>query len=244
MIIVSQSNTPPLSRLRGAYVATAVAEYFRDQGKDVMLLFDSVTRFARAQREIGLAIGEPPATRGYTPSVFATLPKLLERCGTSDGGTITGFYTILVEGDDIDEPVSDAVRGILDGHIVLSRRLAERNHYPAIDVLASLSRLGTKVTQPDEQEAAGVVRRLLATHTEAEDLINVGAYAAGSNPDIDRAISKIEPIRDFLTQRIEDRAPIRQTVELLSRISELKVALPAGGESTESVPLDESEDGG
>ena len=218
VIVVAKSSAPPLSRLRGAFIATTIAEYFRDQGKDVMLLFDSVTRFARAQREIGLATGEPPATRGYTPSVFAILPKLLERCGTSNCGTITGFYTILVEGDDMDEPISDAVRGILDGHIVLSRRLAERYHYPAIDVLASLSRLGTKVTPPEEQEVAGRFRRLLATYTEAEDLINVGAYAEGSNASIDEAIARIDGMNSFLIQGIEEKADIESTLRSLNGI--------------------------
>ena len=221
VIVVAQSNAPPLARLRGAYMATTIAEYFRDMGKDVMLLFDSVTRFARAQREIGLATGEPPATRGYTPSVFSLLPKLLERCGTSDRGTITGFYTILVEGDDMDEPVSDAVRGILDGHIVLSRRLAERYHFPAVDVLASLSRLGIKVTSAPEQRAAGRFRRLLATYTESEDLINVGAYAAGSNPQIDEAIAKIGGINEFLVQGVDDKALLEETVERLYALSDM-----------------------
>lgn len=219
VIVVAQANSPPLSRLRGAYIATAIAEYFRDQGKDVMLLLDSVTRFARAQREIGLAIGEPPATRGFTPSVFEILPKLLERCGTSNCGTITGFYSILVEGDDMDEPISDAVRGILDGHIVLSRRLAERYHYPAIDVLASLSRLGIKVTSPEEQKAAGNFRRLLATYTGAEDLINVGAYAEGSNAQIDEAISKIDSMNEYLVQAIDEKADISDTKRRLEEIA-------------------------
>ena len=219
VIVVSQSDTPPLSRVRGAYVATAIAEYFRDRGLDVMLLFDSVTRFARAQREIGLAVGEPPATRGFTPSVFSTLPKLLERCGASDDGTITGFYTILVEGDDMDEPVSDTVRGILDGHIVLSRRLAQSYHYPAVDVLASLSRLGVKVTGKEEQRAAGKMRSLLAAYTEAEDLINVGAYAEGSNPAVDEAIGKIEEIRGFLRQEIEERADLADTLSRMRDIT-------------------------
>ena len=219
VIVVAQANSPPLSRLRGAYIATAIAEYFRDQGKDVMLLFDSVTRFARAQREIGLAIGEPPATRGFTPSVFEILPKLLERCGTSNRGTITGFYSILVEGDDMDEPISDAVRGILDGHIVLSRRLAERYHYPAIDVLASLSRLGIKVTSKEEQKAAGYFRRLLATYAGAEDLIDVGAYAEGSNAQIDEAISKIDSMNEYLVQAIEEKADISDTIRRLAEIA-------------------------
>ncbi len=212
VIIVSTSDTPPLARVKGAYVATAVAEYFRDQGKDVMLLFDSVTRFARSQREIGLAVGEPPATRGFTPSVFSILPKLLERCGTSDKGTITGFYTILVDGDDMDEPISDNVRGILDGHIILSRKLAESYHYPAIDVLNSLSRLTTKITPFEEQQVVGHIRKLLAVYTEAEDLINVGAYAEGSNPDIDLAIEKIGEIREFLQQKIEENSPLKDTL--------------------------------
>lgn len=222
VVVVAQSNTPPLSRVRGAYVATAIAEYFRDSGRDVMLLFDSVTRFARAQREIGLATGEPAATRGFTPSVFALLPKLLERCGTSTEGSITGFYSVLVEGDDMDEPVADAVRGILDGHIVLARRLAERYHYPAIDILASLSRLSTKVTDRVEREAAGRVRRLLATYTEAEDLINVGAYAEGSNPEIDEAIARIEPIREFLRQDITERSSTDETVRRLFGLADME----------------------
>ena len=223
VIIVSTSDTPPLARLRGAYVATAVAEYFRDQGKDVMLLFDSITRFARAQREIGLAAGEPPANRGYPPSVFEKLPKLLERCGTNDKGTITGFYTILVEGDDMDEPISDNVRGILDGHLVLDRKLAQRYHYPSIDVLNSLSRLATVVTERDEQRAAGKFRRLLAAYTGAEDLINVGAYAAGSNPDIDEAISKIGLMNEFLRQEIDDPAPLHETLAGASEIVEMPI---------------------
>jgi flagellum-specific ATP synthase len=208
--------------VRGAFVATAIAEYFRDQGRDVMLLFDSVTRFAWAQREIGLAIGEPPASRGFTPSVFTLLPKLLERAGTSDRGTITAFYTILVEGDDMDEPVSDAVRGVLDGHLVLSRALAERTHYPAIDVLRSISRLAIKVTSPRTRKAAAVVKRLMAVYAEAEDLINVGAYAKGSNAEIDRAIDKIAEINEFLQQDIEERAELEETLERLAQIAEVE----------------------
>lgn len=211
VVVVSTSNTPPLARLRGAFTATAIAEYFRDQGNDVMLLFDSVTRFARAQREIGLATGEAPATRGFPPSVFSLMPRLLERSGTSQDGSITGFYAILVEGDDMDEPVADTVRGILDGHLVLSRRLAQRYHYPAIDVLDSVSRLADKVTPDELQTAAGYVRRLLATYREAEDLINVGAYARGSNAEIDEAIDKLPSINRFLQQRITDRAPVEET---------------------------------
>ena len=211
VVVVSTSDTPPLARLRGAYVATAIAEYFRDQGKDVMLLFDSITRFARAQREIGLAIGEPPATRGFPPSVFEILPKLLERCGTSDRGTITGFYTILVEGDDMDEPIADTVRGILDGHLVLSRKLATRYHYPAIDVMASISRLANRVTTAQMREYAGYLRRMLAIHADAEDLINVGAYAKGSNPEIDEAIEKVPTINQFLRQDVTEKTTLEQT---------------------------------
>jgi len=226
VLVVSTSDTNPLARVRGAFVATAVAEYFRDQGKNVMLLFDSITRFARAQREIGLTLGEPPATRGYTPSVFSILPKLLERCGNSEKGTITGFYNILVEGDDMDEPVSDTVRGILDGHIVLSRKLAQAYHYPAIDVLNSLSRLGNKVTTKQEQRAAGKIRQLMATYTESEDLINVGAYAEGSNSEVDEAIRKISAIRDFLSQEIEEKADVRDTIEREAEISGVSIEMP------------------
>jgi flagellum-specific ATP synthase len=223
VLVVSPSNSPPLARLRGAYTATAVAEYFRDQGLDVTLLFDSVTRFARAQREIGLAIGEPPATRGYTPSVFDSMPKLLERCGTSDKGTITGFYTILVDGDDLDEPVSDTVRGILDGHIVLSRRLAEAYHYPAVDALASISRLAPAVTGPVTQKAAGYIRRLIAVYNEAEDLINVGAYHQGANPAIDEAVAKKAAIDAFLIQGVEERSTLVETSEAMGKIAEMEI---------------------
>ena len=235
VVVVSTSDTPPLARLKGAYVATAIAEYFRDQGKDVMLLFDSVTRFARAQREIGLSIGEPPATRGYTPSVFSVLPKLLERCGTSERGTITGFYTILVDGDDMDEPVSDNVRGILDGHIILSRRIAQRYQYPAIDVLDSLSRLAPRVATLPERQAAGVIRKILAVYSEAEDLINVGAYANGTNADIDLAISKIDAIRSFLAQAVEERVDIRDTLRRAGEIA--GVAIPVEDIFREEVPV-------
>jgi flagellum-specific ATP synthase len=223
VIIVAPSNSPPLARLRGAYVATAVAEFFRDQGMDVMLLFDSITRFARAQREIGLAAGEPPATRGYTPSVFDSMPKLLERCGTSEKGTITGFYTILVDGDDMDEPISDTVRGILDGHIILSRRIAQRYHYPAIDVLASISRLAPAVTGPVTKKAVGYIRRLMAVYADAEDLIDVGAYKSGSNPAIDEAIKKMESINKFLVQAVEEKSSIPDTAAALSSIAEMEI---------------------
>jgi len=219
VLVVTPSNSPPLSRLRCAYVATAVAEFFRDQGLDVMLLFDSVTRFARAQREIGLAAGEPPATRGYPPSMFDSMPKLLERSGTSDVGSITGFYTILVDGDDMTEPVADTVRGILDGHIVLSRRLAQAYHYPAIDVLQSVSRLDSEVSTPSMMKAAGSIRQNMAVYAEAEDLINVGAYQAGSNPLIDDAISKHRAIGEFLMQEVGERSPLENTLAMMEKIS-------------------------
>jgi len=223
VIIVTPSNSPPLCRLRGAYVATAVAEYFRDQGLDVMLLFDSVTRYARAQREIGLASGEPAATRGYPPSMFDSMPKLLERCGTSEKGTITGFYTVLVDGDDMDEPVSDTVRGILDGHIILSRNLARQYHYPAIDVLDSISRLASTVSGPVTNKAAGIIRRHLAEYAAAEDLINVGAYKAGANQRIDEAISKREALENFLVQNAGEKAVLSDTLTLMGKIAETEI---------------------
>jgi flagellum-specific ATP synthase len=200
-------------------VATAVAEFFRDQGLDVMLLLDSVTRFARAQREIGLAAGEPPATRGYPPSMFDSMPKLLERSGTSDKGSITGFYTILVDGDDMDEPVADTVRGILDGHVVLSRRLAQAYHYPAIDVLQSVSRLAPVVSGVATAMVAGLIRRTMAVFAEAEDLINVGAYQHGSNQAIDEAIGKHGQIEEFLIQDMEERSALEDTLEAMSEIT-------------------------
>jgi flagellum-specific ATP synthase len=223
VLVVTPSNSPPLSRLRGAYVATAVAEYFRDQGLDVMLLFDSITRFARAQREIGLAVGEPPATRGYPPSMFDSMPKLLERCGNSHRGTITGFYTILVDGDDMDEPVADTVRGILDGHIVLSRSLAQRNHYPAIDVLSSISRLAPVVSGPVTKKAAGSIRRFMAAYAENEDLINVGAYHPGSNPEIDEAVKKHGPIEEFLVQGADERSSVAETLQVMGEIAGVQI---------------------
>lgn len=231
VLIVTPSNAPPLARLRGAYTATAVAEYFRDEGKDVMLLFDSVTRFARAQREIGLASGEPPAQKGYTPSVFDSMPKLLERCGTSDKGTITGFYTILVDGDDMDEPIADTVRGILDGHIILSRRLAQQYHYPAIDVLQSISRLSSIINGNVTKKAAGYIRRLMAAYAESEDMINVGAYHIGTNPLIDEAIGKKKVIDDFLIQSVDEKAAIPETVKMMGAIAGIEIpAEEYGGE--------------
>ncbi len=223
VVVMATSDQSPLARIRGAYVATAVAEYFRDQGKDVMLMFDSVTRFAKALREIGLAIGEPPATRGYTPSVFETLPKLLERSGTSDKGSITGFYTVLVDGDDMDEPISDTVRGILDGHVILSRKLAQRYHYPSIDVLASVSRLANRVSGAVTKKAAGFIRRMMAVYDESEDMINVGAYQKGTNPSIDEAIAHHEKIESFLCQDVADPAPIAETLKLMSAVTGMEI---------------------
>lgn len=218
VLVVSTSNTPAMARLRGAFAATAIAEYFRDQGQDVMLMFDSVTRFARAQREIGLSRGEGPASRGFPPSVDAVLPQLLERCGTSEHGTITGFYTVLVEGDDLDEPVSDAVRGILDGHLVLSRNLATRGHYPAIDVLESVSRLESSISTTAQRSAAREVRRLMAVYRDAEDLINAGVYQSGSNPEIDLAIRMRESINAMLRQQIAESSSLEDTIVQLTEL--------------------------
>ncbi|WP_334319467.1 FliI/YscN family ATPase [Termitidicoccus mucosus] len=207
VVVVATSDTPAPLRLRAAFLATSVAEAYREQGKRVLLLMDSVTRFAMAQREIGLAVGEPPATRGYTPSVFALLPRLLERAGAGERGTITALYTVLVEGDDMNEPVADAVRGILDGHLVLSRALAHANHYPAIDVLESVSRLNRDVCTAEQVEIAGVARELLAVYRRNEDLITVGAYQKGANPVLDRAVAVREPLTRFLRQRTDECTP-------------------------------------
>jgi len=219
VVVAATSDRPALLRVKAAFVATAVAEYFRDSGDDVLLLMDSVTRFAMAQREVGLAAGEPPTTRGYTPSVFAMLPKLLERTGTSARGTITGFYTVLVEGDDLAEPITDAVRGTLDGHILLSRDLAARGRYPAVDVLGSVSRLMTVVTDGEHQAAAGWLKRTVATYRDAEDLINVGAYADGSNPEIDEAKRAMPEIERFLEQGTRERSTFAEARETLVRMA-------------------------
>ena len=227
VLVVSTGDTPAAARLKGAYVATAIAEYFRDQGKDVMLLFDSVTRFARAQREIGLSIGEAPATRGFPPSTFSILPRLLERCGASERGTITGFYNILVDGDDMDEPISDNVRGILDGHIVLSRRLAQAYHYPAIEVIDSVSRLASKITPPETQAAVGYMRGLMALYRENEDLINIGAYATGNNPRLDDALKRNQDFLAFLQQEITESSSLADTYRKLSAITSMPVPYSA-----------------
>lgn len=216
VVIVATSDQPALVRLKGAFVATSIAEYFRDQGKDVLLLMDSLTRFALAQREVGLAIGEPPATRGYTPSVFALMPKLLERAGTSEKGTITGLYTVLVEGDDMNEPITDTVRGIVDGHIVLSRDIAARNMYPAIDILQSISRVMIDIVNPEHMQNANRFRSILATYEEAKDLIDIGAYKTGSNARIDEAIRRIDQCMNYLRQDIYDEASFPATLEAIS----------------------------
>ncbi|MCZ8520055.1 MULTISPECIES: flagellar protein export ATPase FliI [Paenibacillus] len=205
VVIVATSDQPALIRIKASLIATSIAEYFRDRGLNVMMMMDSVTRFAMAQREVGLAVGEPPATRGYTPSVFAMLPKLLERSGNGPKGSITAFYTVLVDGDDMNEPIADAVRGILDGHIVLNRAIANRGHYPAIDVLASVSRVMKEIVPKDQQLASENLKRLMATYKDSEDLVNIGAYQRGSNPDIDEALESIHSIWDYTKQRTDDK---------------------------------------
>jgi flagellum-specific ATP synthase len=213
IVIVSTSDKSPLMRMRGAFLATSIAEYFRDQGKDVLFLMDSVTRFCMAQREIGLSMGEPPASKGYTPSVFSILPKLLERAGMAPSrGSITGIYSVLVEGDDMDEPISDAVRAILDGHIVLSRKIAQRNMFPAVDVLQSTSRVMRNVVSKEQFAWAGQVREWLATYAQAEDLINIGAYVKGNNPKIDQAVFLNERINSFLKQDMDEKVTFEQAV--------------------------------
>jgi flagellum-specific ATP synthase len=215
VVVCATSDVPPVIRLKGAMVGTAIAEYFRDQGKNVLFMMDSVTRFAMAQREIGLATGEPPTTKGYTPSVFAMLPRLMERAGTSDKGSITAIYTVLVEGGDMDEPIADAARGILDGHMVLSRDLAAKNHYPCIEIGHSVSRLFSVIADSKHKKAAGKLRETLAKYNEAEDLINIGAYVKGSNPKIDYAVEKIDSINNFLRQATEEDIPFEKTVQTL-----------------------------
>ncbi len=218
VVIVATSDQPALVRLKAAQLTTSIAEFFRDQGKDVMLLMDSLTRFAMAQREVGLALGEPPVTRGYTPSVFAVMPRLLERSGTSDKGSITGMYTVLVDGDDMNEPVTDTVRGILDGHIVLSRNLANRNHYPAIEVLSSVSRVMPNIVDDEHKKCANEIKNLLSVYKDAEDLINIGAYVKGSNKGIDRAIDKIDLINSFLWQDVKEKVEIEEVLSTMKNI--------------------------
>lgn len=218
VVVVATSDKPALERKKAAQTATAIAEYFRDQGKDVLLMMDSLTRFSMAQREIGLASGEPPVSRGYPPSVYSEMPKLLERAGRSDKGSITGLYTVLVDGDDFNEPITDTARSILDGHIMLNRKLAHKNHYPAIDVLQSISRCMSQIAERDHKNCAGKLKNVLATYNEAEDLINIGAYKSGSNPGIDYAIKKIDEVNQFLMQDVNDKFTFEESVSLMKEI--------------------------
>lgn len=218
VVVVATSDRPALIRNKAAKTATAIAEYFRDQGKDVLLMMDSLTRFSMAQREMGLASGEPPVTRGYPPSVYSEMPKLLERAGNSDKGSITGLYTVLVDGDDFNEPITDTARSILDGHIMLNRKLAHKNHYPAIDVLQSISRVMSSIVDSEHKEAAGKLKNVLATYQEAEDLINIGAYKKGSNSNIDYAIEKIDTVNDFLLQETHDKFSFEEILEMLKAL--------------------------
>lgn len=218
VVVVATSDKPALIRNKAAKTATAIAEYFRDQGKDVLLMMDNLTRFSMAQREIGLASGEPPVTRGYPPSVYAEMPKLLERAGNGKKGSITGIYAVLVDGDDFNEPISDTARGILDGHIVLSRKMAQKNHYPAIDVLQSISRVMSTIASDNHKKNAGIMREVLASYNDAEDLINIGAYKAGSNPQIDYAISKIDEVNSFLCQQTYEKVGFDEAVGQMDEI--------------------------
>ena len=221
IVVVATSEQPSLVKIKAAFVACAIAEYFRDKGKDVLFMLDSVTRIALAQREVGLAVGEPPATRGYTPSVFALMPKFLERAGCNEYGTITGLYTVLVEGDDFNEPVSDTARSILDGHIMLSRALAHKNHYPAIDVLQSISRVMNNVVSKEHKEAAGKIRALLASYAKNEDLINIGAYQRGADPLTDKAISIMDKIEGYLIQSTDEKTNYEASVDELIKLAQL-----------------------
>ena len=218
VLVVATSDKPALIRKKAAKTATAIAEYFRDQGKDVLLMMDSLTRFSMAQREIGLASGEPPVSRGYPPSVYSEMPKLLERAGNSEHGSITGLYTVLVDGDDFNEPITDTARSILDGHIMLSRKLGHKNHYPAIDVLQSISRCMSSIVTKEHKAAAGKLKNVLATYQDAEDLINIGAYKSGSNPDIDNAIAKIKEVNAFLQQDVNSKLNFKDEIAILMEI--------------------------
>lgn len=218
VVVIATSDKPALIRNKAAKTATAIAEYFRDQGKDVLLMMDSLTRFSMAQREIGLASGEPPVTRGYPPSVYSEMPKLLERAGTNDRGSITGLYTVLVDGDDFNEPITDTARSILDGHIMLDRKLGHKNHYPAIDVLQSISRVMSAIATREHKQLASRLKTVLATYNEAEDLINIGAYKAGSNPDIDYAVKKIKAVNEFLCQQTDEKFDFEEEIELLESV--------------------------
>lgn len=218
MVVVATSDKAALERNKAAKTATAIAEYFRDQGKDVLLMMDSLTRFSMAQREIGLASGEPPVSRGYPPSVYSEMPKLLERAGCASRGSITGLYTVLVDGDDMNEPITDTARSILDGHIMLNRKLAHQNHYPAIDVLQSISRCMSQIVDKEHKVLAGQLKNVLATYNEAEDLINIGAYKSGSNPKIDYAIAKIDAVNEFLLQDVNEKFDYEQAVDMLREL--------------------------
>ncbi len=218
VVVVATSDAPALVRIRAAFTATRIAEWFRDRGTDVVLMMDSLTRFAMAQREVGLSAGEPPVTRGYPPSVFSLLPKLLERAGASDRGSITGLYTVLVDGDDMNEPIADAARSILDGHIVLSRRLATAGHFPSIEVLESISRVEPAITTPEQRSLARELRRLLAAARDAKDLIEIGAYVAGTNPTVDRAVALTDFIEAFLCQDVRDVQPVDRSWSLLAAL--------------------------
>jgi FliI/YscN family ATPase len=222
VVVVATSDQAALIRIKAAFMATTIAEYFRDQGLNVILMMDSITRLAMAQREVGLAIGEPPTTKGYTPSVFAMMPKLLERAGNAKKGGITGLYTVLVEGDDMNEPVADTARSILDGHIVLSRRLASSGHYPAVDALESVSRVMSAITTDEHRRAAAKMLDLMATYREAEDLINIGAYVKGSNPMIDEAVKMREMIRAFLRQQADEHEDLNESIRLLVEMMKAK----------------------
>ncbi|MBE5949100.1 MAG: flagellar protein export ATPase FliI [Lachnospiraceae bacterium] len=218
VLVVATSDKPALIRKKAAMTATAIAEYFRDQGKDVLLMMDSLTRFSMAQREIGLASGEPPVSRGYPPSVYSEMPRLLERAGNAAEGSITGLYTVLVDGDDFNEPITDTARSILDGHIMLTRKLAQKNHYPAIDVLQSISRVMSQIVDRDHKRIAGKLKNVLATYQEAEDLINIGAYKSGSNKNIDYAVEKIDAVNEFLCQDVDEKESFEVTIQKLEEI--------------------------
>jgi flagellum-specific ATP synthase len=218
VLVVATSDKPALIRRKAAKTATAIAEYFRDQGKDVLLMMDSLTRFSMAQREIGLALGEPPVSRGYPPSVYSEMPKLLERAGNSEHGSITGLYTVLVDGDDFNEPITDTARSILDGHIMLTRKLGQKNHYPAIDILQSISRCMSSIVDKEHKKAAGRLKNVLATYQDAEDLINIGAYKSGSNEEIDYAITKIKEVNEFLKQDVDEKLAFEEEINMLTEI--------------------------
>lgn len=218
VLVVATSDQPALMRSKCALTATTIAEYFKDQGKDVLLMMDSLTRYCMAEREIGLSIGEPPVARGYTPSIYASLPKLLERCGNFKTGSITGIFTVLVEGDDSNEPVSDTVRGIIDGHIMLSRKIAMKNHYPAIDITASISRLMSEIVSGEHKANASKIRKIMSLYQENADLISIGAYKTGSNPELDDAIGRMPAINEFLQQPVDVKVEFSDTVDMINEI--------------------------